>query len=101
MTGEARGPMNDRGSTTEAQVDALDYLRDMLAELDRDGLRVPTRTLDGPTGARCRVDGREVINLASNNYLGLANHPRLNAAAADAARRLGAGTGAVHRSPGR
>jgi glycine C-acetyltransferase len=86
--------MSDGTPTTPA-ADALGYLRDELAQLDRDGLRVPTRTLDGPTGARCRVDGREMINLASNNYLGLANHPRLNAAAAEAAHRLGAGTGAV------
>jgi glycine C-acetyltransferase len=47
-----------------------------------------------------RFDGREVINLASNNYLGLANHPKLKEAAIDAARRFGAGTGAVRTITG-
>ncbi|HEY7668933.1 MAG TPA: glycine C-acetyltransferase [Actinomycetota bacterium] len=79
---------------------ALDYLKDELASLDRDGLLLHPRTLEGPTGARARFDGREVINLASNNYLGLANHPRLNRAAADAALRFGAGTGAVRTIAG-
>ncbi len=74
---------------------ALDYLRDELGRLEEQGLLIRPRTLEGPTGARARFDGRDVINLASNNYLGLANHPRMNEAAARAARELGAGTGAV------
>src|SRR5215207_387803 len=74
---------------------ALDFLKQRLAELDQQGLRLHPRTLDGPTGARARFDGRDVINLASNNYLGLASHPRMNAAASKAASELGAGTGAV------
>jgi glycine C-acetyltransferase len=79
---------------------ALDYLKERLAELDAQGLVIHPRTLDGPTGARARFDGRDVINLASNNYLGLANHPRLNAAASKAAAQLGAGTGAVRAIAG-
>jgi glycine C-acetyltransferase len=79
---------------------ALDYLKEQLAELEAQGLRVHPRTLEGPTGARARFDGREVVNLASNNYLGLANHPRMNAAAARAASELGAGTGAVRTIAG-
>ncbi len=79
---------------------ALDYLKDRLAELEAQGLALHPRTLEGPTGARARFDGREVINLASNNYLGLANHPRMNAAAARAAAELGAGTGAVRTIAG-
>ena len=74
---------------------ALDYLKDQLAELETQGLAIHPRTLEGPTGARARFDGRDVINLASNNYLGLANHPRMNAAASRAAAELGAGSGAV------
>ena len=74
---------------------ALDYLKDQLAELEAQGLALHPRTLEGPTGARARFDGRDVINLASNNYLGLANHPRMNAAASKAAAELGAGSGAV------
>jgi glycine C-acetyltransferase len=79
---------------------ALDYLRDELATLEHDGLLLHPRTLSGPTGARAVFDGRPVINLASNNYLGLANHPRMNAAAANAAAELGAGSGAVRTIAG-
>jgi glycine C-acetyltransferase len=81
-------------------VGALDYLRDELHQLAEQGLLLHSRTLEGPTGGRARFDGREVINLASNNYLGLANHPRMNDAAARAARELGAGTGAVRTIAG-
>ena len=81
-------------------LEALDYLKASLRELDEQGLLLHPRTLEGPTGARARYDGREVINLASNNYLGLANHPRMNAAAAKAATELGAGTGAVRTIAG-
>jgi glycine C-acetyltransferase len=79
---------------------ALDYLKDELAELQEHGLAIHPRILEGPTGARARFDGRDVINLASNNYLGLANHPRMNAAASRAALELGAGTGAVRAIAG-
>lgn len=78
----------------------LDYLADELAKLELDGLLLHPRTLEGAQGARARYDGRDVINLASNNYLGLASHPRLNAAAAEAARTLGAGSGAVRTIAG-
>lgn len=80
--------------------EALDYLKDQLGELEAQGLLLHPRTLEGPTGARARFDGRDVINLASNNYLGLANHPRMNAAAAKAASELGAGSGAVRTIAG-
>jgi glycine C-acetyltransferase len=79
---------------------ALDYLKERLAELDEQGLLLRERELEGPTGARARFDGREVINLASNNYLGLSNHPRMNTAAAKAAAELGAGSGAVRTIAG-
>ena len=79
---------------------ALDHLKARLAELQEQGLLLRERILEGPTGARARFDGREVINLASNNYLGLANHPRMNAAASRAAADLGAGSGAVRTIAG-
>lgn len=79
---------------------ALDFLKERLHELEGQGLAIHPRTLEGPTGARARFDGRDVINLASNNYLGLANHPRMNAAASKAAAELGAGTGAVRTIAG-
>jgi glycine C-acetyltransferase len=81
-------------------VGALDYLKDELATLAADGTLLHTRTLEGPQGARAVYDGRPVINLASNNYLGLANHPRMNAAAAKAASALGAGSGSVRSIAG-
>jgi glycine C-acetyltransferase len=79
---------------------ALDYLKDELAGLDAAGSLLHPRTLQSAQGARAVYDGREVINLASNNYLGLANHPRLNEAAARAAREFGAGSGAVRTIAG-
>jgi glycine C-acetyltransferase len=79
---------------------ALDYLKDELASLEADGLLIHPRTLEGPQRARARFDGRDVINLASNNYLGLADHPRLDEAASRAATELGAGSGAVRTIAG-
>ena len=64
-----------------------------LAELEAAGLRRRTRLVGGPQGPRVVLDGRPVLLLCSNNYLGLAGHPRVREAAADAAMRWGAGTG--------
>ena len=79
--------------------EALEYLVVELARLEEQGLLHP-RTLEGRQLARARYDGREVINLASNNYLGLAAHPRMNEAASRAAAEYGAGTGAVRTIAG-
>jgi 8-amino-7-oxononanoate synthase len=65
-----------------------------LAELERAGLRRRLRLISGPQGPRVLLDGRPVLLLCSNNYLGLADHPRVRAAAADAAMRWGVGAGA-------
>ncbi|MDP9296934.1 MAG: glycine C-acetyltransferase [Actinomycetota bacterium] len=80
--------------------DALEYLKRELAELDEQGIRLHPRVLEGEQRARARYDGRDVINLASNNYLGLAAHPRLKEAASRAAAELGAGSGAVRTIAG-
>jgi glycine C-acetyltransferase len=80
--------------------EALAYLVDELARLEEQGLLLHPRTLEGRQLARARYDGREVINLASNNYLGLAAHPRMNEAASNAAAEYGAGTGAVRTIAG-
>jgi 8-amino-7-oxononanoate synthase len=65
-----------------------------LAELESNGLRRRLRIVEGPQGPRVLLDGEPVLLLCSNNYLGLADHPRLRLAAADAALRLGTGAGA-------
>ena len=67
---------------------------DRLEELRAAGLHRRLRLIDGPQGPRVTLDGREVLLLCSNNYLGLADHPRVRQAAADAAERFGAGAGA-------
>jgi glycine C-acetyltransferase len=79
---------------------SLDYLKEQVAELVTAGTALHPRTLEGEQAARARFDGRDVINLASNNYLGLAAHPRLKEAAAKAASELGAGSGAVRTIAG-
>jgi glycine C-acetyltransferase len=71
------------------------YLDEQLNDLKAQGLLRTFRILEGPQGARARIDGQDVINLSSNNYLGLATHPRLKQAAIDAIEQLGVGSGAV------
>ncbi|MGH2988891.1 MAG: 8-amino-7-oxononanoate synthase [Solirubrobacterales bacterium] len=65
-----------------------------LEELRQSGLHRRLRLVDGPQGPTIVLDGREVLLLCSNNYLGLAEHPEVREAAADAAMRWGAGSGA-------
>ena len=78
----------------------LRFMAEELAELDQKGLRVHIRTIESPQGAWLQVDGKRVLNLASNNYLGLANHPHLVEAAKDAMDRLGVGPAAVRTIAG-
>jgi glycine C-acetyltransferase len=78
----------------------LGFLKEQLEELERGGTALHPRVLEGEQRARTRFDGRDVINLASNNYLGLAAHPRLKEAASRAAAELGAGSGAVRTIAG-
>jgi glycine C-acetyltransferase len=73
----------------------LGYVGEALEELRSQGRYLPLPVLRGPQGARAVVQGRPVINLASNNYLGLAHHPRLVQAMVEATQRLGVGSGAV------
>ena len=73
----------------------LDSLRRELEGLDRDDLLWRIRTLQSPSAPHARVDGKNVLVLCSNNYLGLANHPKLKQAAITATRKYGAGSGSV------
>jgi len=78
----------------------LAHLRSALEEMEAQGTRFRLRILEDQQAALCHYDGREVVNLASNNYLGLANHPRLVEAALEATRRYGVGSGAVRTIAG-
>ncbi|MFN9264377.1 MAG: glycine C-acetyltransferase [Acidobacteriota bacterium] len=78
----------------------LAYLRAQLDESRAAGSFQRLRELEGPCQPISRYDGREVINLASNNYLGLANHPKLKEAAIAATREFGVGSGAVRTISG-
>ena len=78
----------------------LAHLTTALDELRAKGTYFRLRVLDDQQAPVCHYDGREVINLASNNYLGLANHPRLVEAAIEATRKFGVGSGAVRTIAG-
>jgi glycine C-acetyltransferase len=73
----------------------LAYLDGALDDLRRQGLYRPLRVLDGEQAARTSIDHRQVVNLSSNNYLGLTTHPTLRARALDALKTFGVGTGSV------
>jgi 8-amino-7-oxononanoate synthase len=69
-------------------------IEDRLSEIRDRGLYRRMRAVSGPQGPRVLLDGKPVLLLCSNNYLGLADHPRVREAAAEAAMRYGAGSGA-------
>jgi len=72
----------------------LSEIDERLDELERHGLHRSTRLISGPQGPEILLDGRPALLLCSNNYLGLAEHPRVREAAAEAAMRWGVGAGA-------
>src|SRR5579859_463378 len=78
----------------------LSYLGEQLEAWRQAGTYQRLRVLESPCEPISLVDGREVINLASNNYLGLADHPKLVEAAVAAAQKYGAGSGAVRTISG-
>ena len=78
----------------------LDWIKEELTELKKAGLYNYIRTLESPQGAWLVVDGNKVLNFCANNYLGLANNPRLVKAARDAAESYGVGPGAVRTIAG-
>jgi glycine C-acetyltransferase len=80
--------------------DPLAHLAAELDELRAAHLYRPLRVMSTPQGPEVVVDGRTVISLSSNNYLGLADHPRLKAAAVSAVADYGAGSGAVRTIAG-
>jgi glycine C-acetyltransferase len=78
----------------------LAYLGAQIEEWKSAGTYQKLRILEGPSAAESRYDGHDVINLASNNYLGLTTHPKLIEAAIEATRKYGAGSGAVRTISG-
>src|SRR5579864_6535358 len=86
---------------TSRAVQALDAsLQEDLEALRRDGLFRPLRVLESAQGPEVVINGRPLVSLSSNNYLGLNTHPRLVEAAERAAAEWGAGTGAVRTIAG-
>src|SRR6186713_1156761 len=78
----------------------MDEIQERLEEIRGLGLYRKLRLISGPQGPRVLLDGKPVLLLCSNNYLGLADHPRVRQAAADAAMRWGVGAGAARVSSG-
>ena len=82
------------------RTDPLSFLSDQLNELKTKGTHFRLRVLDDEQAPVCTFDGKKVINLASNNYLGLTTHPKLREAALQATRQYGVGSGAVRTIAG-
>jgi len=78
----------------------LSYLSEQLNELKKKGTHFRLRVLEDEQAPVCTFDGKKVINLASNNYLGLATHPKLRQAAIEATKKYGVGSGAVRTIAG-
>ena len=86
--------------TTVTRTNPLSYLTDQLNELKSKGTHFKLRVLEDEQAPECTFDGKHVINLASNNYLGLTTHPKLREAALEATRKYGVGSGAVRTIAG-
>ena len=86
--------------TTTTRTNPLSYLTDQLNDLKQRGTYFKLRVLEDEQAPECTFDGKKVINLASNNYLGLTTHPKLREAALEATRKFGVGSGAVRTIAG-
>ncbi len=78
----------------------LDWIPEEITNLKNDGFYNNIRTLSSPQGAWLVVDGKKVLNFCSNNYLGLANHPKLISAVKEIVEKYGVGPGAVRSIAG-
>jgi glycine C-acetyltransferase len=85
---------------TATRTNPLSYLTDQINELKAKGTHFKLRILEDEQAPECTFDGKKVINLASNNYLGLTTHPKLREAALEATRKYGVGSGAVRTIAG-
>jgi glycine C-acetyltransferase len=87
-------------TSTPTRTNPLAFLTGQLNELKTKGTHFRLRVLEDEAAPLCTFDGKKVINLASNNYLGLTTHPKLREAAMEATRRYGVGSGAVRSIAG-
>ncbi len=87
-------------ATAMTRTNPLSYLTDQLNDLKTKGTHFNLRVLEDEQAPVCTFDGKKVINLASNNYLGLTTHPKLREAALEATRKYGVGSGAVRTIAG-
>src|ERR1700694_307689 len=87
-------------ATATTRANPLSYLTDQLNDLRAKGTHFRLRVLDDEQAPVCTFDGKKVINIASNNYLGLTTHPKLREAALEATRKYGVGSGAVRTVAG-
>ena len=78
----------------------ISWINDEIAALKSAGLYNVIRTIDSPMDAWVTIDGRRVLNFCANNYLGLANHPRVREAAKQGIDQYGVGPGAVRTIAG-
>ena len=85
---------------TPTRTNPLSYLTEQLNDLKAKGTHFHLRVLDDEQAPVCTFDGKKVVNLASNNYLGLTTHPKLRQAALEATRKYGVGSGAVRTIAG-
>jgi glycine C-acetyltransferase len=85
---------------TPTRTNPLSYLSDQLSDLKAKGTHFRLRVLEDEQAPVCTFDGKKVINLASNNYLGLTTHPKLREVALEATRKYGVGSGAVRTIAG-
>jgi glycine C-acetyltransferase len=90
----------NQGVAQTTKLNPLQYVSETLQELRAKGVAPKLRVLEGEQKPVCMFDGREVINLASNNYLGLTSHRALRKASLEAVRKLGVGPGAVRTIAG-
>lgn len=86
--------------TTATRVDPLSYLGEQISQLKEKGTHFRLRVLQSEQEPVSTFDGKQVINIASNNYLGLTTHPKLREAALAATRKYGVGSGAVRTVAG-
>ncbi len=87
-------------TTTTTRSNPLSYLTDQMNDLKAKGTHFRLRVLEDEQEPVCTFDGKKVINLASNNYLGLTTHPLLREAALEATKKYGVGSGAVRTIAG-